>query len=172
MINYVTGNVVDSDIKGLKVLAHIVNSSGIWGSGVVIPIGQKWPVARQEYVSWYNSTVHTCEYNDCDVPWLLGEVQFVPCVANEFVVANMLGQKAPGFHEHINGKAWPPIRLEAVEECMNRVAEFAKKHKATIIAPWFGTLRAGSSKAVIKPMIERIWGDCEVVIYDFEEKKL
>jgi len=54
---------------------------------------------------------------------------------------------------------------------MHRVAEFAKKNNATIIAPWFGTLRAGSSRAVIQPMVERIWGDCEVVMYEFEEKK-
>ena len=169
MIKYEFGNVVESKVSGIKVLCHCVNSSGIWGSGVVIPIGNKWPNVKQSYLDWYESTIHACEFDNCDLPWLLGEVQFIKA-DNNTIVCNMLGQKAPGFHETINGKQWPPIRLEALEECMNRVAQFAKKNNATIIAPWFGTLRAGSSKPVIKEMIERIWSDCNVVIYEFEEK--
>jgi len=170
MIKYEVGNVVESDVKGLRVLCHVVNSSGLWGSGVVIPIGQKWPNTKEAYLDWYNSTVHACDFGDCDVPWLLGEVQFVQADDNT-IVANMLGQKAPGHHEIINGKTWPPIRYEAVEECMQRVAEFAKKHNATIIAPKFGSLRAGGDWNIINKMINEIWSDCEVVIYDFQEVK-
>ena len=77
MITYTKGNVVESDADALRVLCHVVNSSGLWGSGVVIPIGKKWPNVLQAYLDWYDSTIHSCEFNDCDVPWLLGEVQFV-----------------------------------------------------------------------------------------------
>ena len=170
MIKYLTGNVCNSDVDGLKILCHIVNSDGAWGSGVVIPIGNKWPLVRNAYIDWYQSTTHSCDFYDVSVPWLLGEVQFIQA-DKDTIVANMLGQKSPGFYETINGRVWPPIRLEAVEECMHRVAQFAKDRKATIIAPWFGTLRAGSDKATIKAMIERIWADCDVVMYEFEEKK-
>lgn len=170
MIKYISGDVTNSDVKGLKVLAHCCNSSGIWGSGVVIPIGKKWPKVREAYLAWYDATIHACEFADYDIPWLLGEVQFVQA-DDDTVVANMLGQKAPGYTENINGIDWPPIRYEAVAECMHRVAQFAKKNNATIICPWFGTLRAGGSKAHIRGMIESIWADCEVVVYEFEEKK-
>ncbi len=170
MIKYLVGDVTKSDIGGLRVLAHCCNSSGLWGSGVVIPIGNKWPHVRQAYLDWYDATIHSCDFYDVDIPWLLGEVQFIRG-DNNTIIANMLAQKAPGVNETINGYNWPPIRHEALDECMNRVAQFAKDRKATIIAPWFGTLRAGSSKAVIQPMIERIWGDCDVVMYEFEEKK-
>lgn len=166
MIKHVKGDVCKSDVKGLRILTHIVNSAGKWGSGVVIPIGLKWPNVKKEYIDWYNSTSHPCEFFDRDVPWLLGEVQFIQA-DNETIVANMLAQKCPGLCETINGKQWFPIRYEALEECMGRVAEFAKKNDATIISPWFGTLRSGGSKDIIKLMIEKIWNDIDVVMYEF-----
>jgi hypothetical protein len=171
MISYIDGDVTKSKVKGLKVLPHIVNSDGFWNSGVVVPIGKKWPHVKEAYCDWYQTTNHTCSFvEDCEIPFLLGEVQFVKG-DDEFVVANMLAQKSPGHVEVINGKNWPPIRHEALKECMERVAEFVKINNATIIAPWFGTLRAGSTKEVIKEMIEQIWGDLDVTIYEFNERK-
>lgn len=169
MLNFVTGDVTKSDVKGKKILPHVVNSSGMWGSGVVIPIGIKWPNVRQAYLDWYNTTIHNCEYYDCEVPWLLGETQFV-AGDNDFIIANMLAQKEPGFVQVIDGFKWPPLRYEALQECMQRVAQFAKEQNASIVAPWFGTLRAGGSKHVIKEMIEKIWSDVNVTMYEFEEK--
>lgn len=169
-ITNLVGDVCKSKVEGLKILPHICNSSGIASSGVIVPIFRKFPNARTVYNDWYDTTQHYCEFTEEEIPWLLGETQFVES-DDEWIVANMLAQKSPGLYQRINGKTYPPIRLEALAECMNRVADVARKLKASIVTPLFGTLRAGSSKEVIVPMIEDIWADLDVYIYEFDESK-
>lgn len=167
MITNIEGDVTKSKVSGLKILPHITNSEGKWSSGVVVPIARKWPNTKQEYLNWYDSTDYACPFNDESVPFMLGNVQFVQA-DDETIVANMVAQKGVG-GDTINGKFIPPIRYASLREAMERVAELAKKLNAKIIAPWFGTLRAGGSKEVIKQMIEEIWGDLDVTMYEYKE---
>ncbi len=166
-INYLTGDVTKSKVEGLKILPHIVNTQGFWNSGVVVPIGKKWPHVKKEYKEFHSTTHYVCPFNETDVWWELGEVQFVKG-DEDFVIGNMIGQKFNGT-EKINGKDYPPIRYEALQECMDRVADLARQLKASIVAPKFGSLRAGGSWDVIEKMIEASWKDIDVYVYEFVE---
>ena len=143
MINYVDGNVLDIKPKSTTIIPHCVNSSGVMGSGVALYIARKWPHVEDSYLKFYKECVWKCNYTNKSIPWLLGEVQFIEAEKN-IVVANFIGQKAPGVYKTINGKRWPPARKESVNECLARIADVARKINAKIAAPKFCSMIAVS----------------------------
>ena len=72
---------------------------------------------EEAYRQWYKSQEE----------FTLGAVQFVN-VENELYVANMIGQH--GIYK--DSKGLPPIRYDAVRQCLKEVALFAIDHKASI----------------------------------------
>lgn len=169
MITYKQGDVTKADEKGLKALCHIVNSRNSFASGVVVSIAKKWPHVKRMYHDWYQSTVYNDEINDETVPFELGEIQIIKADDETYVI-NMLAQKLGG--DNLCGEYLPPIRLEAVKECIMRVADFIKKSTdpITLTVPKFGSLRAGGNfDRDILPLIEKYWGELDVVIYEYQE---
>lgn len=71
----------------------------------------------------------------------------------------------------INGV--PPVRYEAIEECLKAVRAKAKEIGATIHAPRFGSGLAGGERGKIEEIIRRtlIDHDVSVTIYDLPEAK-
>jgi O-acetyl-ADP-ribose deacetylase (regulator of RNase III) len=90
-------------------------------------------------------------------------VQFVQ-VEPALWVANMIGQEGMGVKQ---GR--PPIRYEAIEEGLRRVAAFASERGASVHMPRIGCGLAGGKWEVIEPIIERtlIAASVEVTVYDF-----
>lgn len=102
---------------GNKVIVHVCNDIGGWGKGFVMAISAKWKQPEEQYRVWYQSKEN----------FQLGEVQFVK-VEEELWIANMIGQRKINKDENGN----PPIRYEAVEMGLKKIAVFAQEMNASV----------------------------------------
>lgn len=154
MIKYITGDATSPIGEGNKLIIHVCNDLGGWGSGFVIALSRKWSYPEDAYRAMSKEERQ------------LGEVQLVYCGRNEhggIFVGNMIAQHGIGFDE--NGIA--PIRYDAVRECLKKMNEFAIKTQSTIHAPRFGAGLAGGEWSKIEELIkENITVD--VTIYDLK----
>ena len=141
------------------IIPHIVNSIGKWGSGFVIPLGQKFPKAREEYLNFHRSKEYTLTYDAKDhivmedIIFELGATQIVQ-IDNFKFVANMVSQ------EGVVGPDNPtPIKYDALNSCMNYIKDFCLnlKNPIKIYAPKFGSDRARGDWNIIEKMIKDIW---------------
>jgi len=155
-IEYTTGDATAPGLNCNTIIAHICNDIGVFGAGFVVPLAKKYPITKESYLKWARSG---------QADFKLGEVQFVE-ITNSLWVANMIGQKMIGFR---NG---PPIRYEAVEDCLDKVAAFAIKNDAAVVGPRFGSGLAGGRWNIIENIIKRklCSKDIQVVIYDLGSK--
>jgi O-acetyl-ADP-ribose deacetylase (regulator of RNase III) len=150
-MKYIEGdlfNHVPNDSDEVVIIAHVCNDIGAWGAGFVVPLGRKYPSARESYMSM-------TERN-------LGEVMFVP-MAEKVVVANMIGQEGVG-PKFDGNKMIPPIRYDALKQCMHHVHDMAKLlqqqgKKVRIACPMFGAGLAGGDWNTIAIMIGLIWSE-------------
>lgn len=137
-LKYVVGDATVPQGDGNKIIAHICNNCGQWGGGFVVPLGKRYPVAKDSYKKWYQ---------DGD-DFGLGYTQFT-WQDDELCVANMVAQD--------NTKQFygPPIRYDALEKCLNDVAFLALTCEAIVHASywdWFGRRELGCGRAVVTKM--------------------
>ena len=152
-ILYIKGDATAPIGSGVKVITHICNDIGGWGKGFVLALSKKWKMPEEAYRQWYKSQEE----------FTLGAVQFVN-VENKLYVANMIGQQ--GIYKNTNGL--PPIRYEAVRQCLKKVALFAMEQKASIHMPRIGCGLAGGKWELIEQIIkeELIDKEIAVTVYD------
>ncbi|RYF23873.1 MAG: Appr-1-p processing protein [Flavobacteriales bacterium] len=153
-INYLKGDATQPLITGNKIIVHICNDIGGWGKGFVTAISKRWKAPEKQYRAWYKSKDG----------FALGEVQFVQ-VEDDLWVANLIGQ-----HKiYKNEQGLPPIRYEAVAEGLQKVAEFATEHQASVHMPRIGCGLAGGTWDKIEPLILQslIAKNVDVDVYDF-----
>jgi hypothetical protein len=173
MINYKVGNLFTSlPEREIKIIPHIVNDVGGWGSGFVVPLSKAFPQTEQSYRDWHNEG--KCRDVLGDHPFELGEVQLVDCGLN-VIVANMIAQhstitRSPGS---------TPIRYWALAKCLRTVGLFAKHllsadHVIEIHAPKFGSGLAKGDWDVIEALIVEAWDNegIPVTIYELEKTHL
>ena len=154
-IEFLKGDATSPQAKGLKIIAHICNDRGGWGKGFVVALSRRWPEPEKAYRAWHRDR----SQNDFD----LGAVQFVQ--VEEYIwVANMVAQ-----HRMLGGEQRPPIRYEAVEQCLDKVAAKAKELDASVHMPRIGCGLAGGKWELIEPIIVRTLceKDVSVTVYDF-----
>lgn len=152
-IMYIKGDATSPIAPKNKVITHICNDIGGWGKGFVLALSKKWKIAEEAYRQWYRS----------QEGFSLGAVQFVK-VADDIYVANMIGQQ--GIYK--DSKGLPPIRYEAVRQCLKEVALFATKHEASVHMPRIGCGLAGGKWELIEEIIkeELIAKGIAVTVYD------
>jgi O-acetyl-ADP-ribose deacetylase (regulator of RNase III) len=157
-IQYLKGDATCPQAKGVKLICHVCNDLGGWGKGFVLAISRRWKEPESQYRAWYAGRK--------DNDFGLGAVQFVE-VGPHLWVANMVAQRGT---QH--GSSGPPIRYEAVAECLRQVAARAKELGASVHMPRIGCGLAGGDWAKIKPLIEEhLCGQgLAVTVYDFEGK--
>lgn len=155
MINYYYGDLFkyidDSPCGDPMVICHIVNNLGFWGSGFVVPLGKKFPEARDYYHQWVN--LHGT------VGDMLGTAQLVKVDTKPLYVYNMCAQTgimahSTGDRSQVNSK---PIRYEALVKCMRDLVTAKIPIQSHIICPKFGSDRAGGNWEFIEELIEEIW---------------
>jgi O-acetyl-ADP-ribose deacetylase (regulator of RNase III) len=156
-INYVTGDATDPKAVGRKIIAHICNDIGAWGKGFVLAVSRRWPKAKEAYQRWHEGK----EENH----FALGAVQFVQ-VREDIWVANMIAQR--GIRRIKGG---PPIRYEAVEGCLGRVAEKAWELGASVHMPRIGCGLAGGKWPEIEPIIEKKLCSHDIPVYVYDLPK-
>ena len=130
-----------------SVIPHVCNNIGKWGSGFVVPLGDKFPEARNRYRESYASKE----------PLELGEVQMV--VAQDLpeppvVIANMIGQD--GVSRERGAKR--AIRYNKLVECMDEVGRRSLElPNPYLFCPQFGAGLAGGQWEIIEELIRDCW---------------
>lgn len=158
MIKYVEGDLFKlaplEDKNKIIVIPHVCNNQGKWGKGFVVPLGNRYPKAREAYFDLFPKG---------------GSVP-IPCCSTVMVedhisVFNMVAQTLGGEK---------PLRYYALVECMEFVdhtIEYifnsydGELNKVEIHAPAFGSGLAGGDWSVISELIEDIWKNRSVTIY-------
>jgi O-acetyl-ADP-ribose deacetylase (regulator of RNase III) len=154
-ITYLKGDATSPQAKGMKIIAHICNNLGKWGKGFVMAVSDRWPEPERAYREWHRGRAG----ND----FALGSVQFIQ-VESYIWVANMVAQ-----HGLRGGRQTPPIRYEAVEKALVKVAQKALELKASVHMPRIGCGLAGGEWGRIEPIIvsSLCEHDVAVTVYDF-----
>ncbi|MFK7998753.1 MAG: Appr-1-p processing protein [Polyangiales bacterium] len=141
--------------SGPRVIAHICNDIGGWGSGFVVAVSKRWRQPEADFRAWYKGR----HKND----FALGAVRFVE-VEEQLWVANMVGQ-----HTIKATKDGPPIRYRAVKEALASVGDFALERGASVHMPRIGCGLAGGTWDRVGPIVQRQLGarGVEAFVYDF-----
>ena len=115
-------------------IVHCVNNAGLWGSGFVIPLGEKFPKARDLYRKNFKN-------------YSLGDVQQIK-VADKVFICNLFGQNG------IKSSSNPtPIDYDKFFYGLSLIYKNAPK-ESTILMPAIGSDRAGGDWNLIKSKIE------------------
>ena len=156
-IIYVRGDATVPSVKGVKVIAHVCNDIGGWGKGFVLALSRRWPEPERSYRAWHRERAT----NDFG----LGAVQFVQ-VEPYVWVANMVGQR--GIR---TGSKGVPVRYEAIDLALERLADRAAELGASVHMPRMGCGLAGGKWPSVEPLItERlVRRGIAVTVYDHGE---
>jgi O-acetyl-ADP-ribose deacetylase (regulator of RNase III) len=154
-IRYLTGDATDPQAAGPKIVAHVCNDLGGWGKGFVVAVSARWPQPEADYRAWHKA--------GAGGGFALGAVRFVP-VRADIVVANMIGQ-----HGIKTGSKGSPIRYEAIDAALARVAEKAVELGASVHMPRIGCGLAGGKWERVEPLVARNLAahGVAVTVYDF-----
>ena len=151
-IIYIIGDATNPQIPGQKIITHICNDIGAWGAGFVLALSKRWEQPENSYRAIKN--------------YVLGAVDLVP-VEDDILVANMIAQHGIG----IANDGTPPVRYDAVEECLDMVNIVATGMHASIHMPRIGCGLAGGNWMEIEKIINETFGDdIRVYVYDLPEK--
>jgi O-acetyl-ADP-ribose deacetylase (regulator of RNase III) len=153
-IRYIKGDATSPQSEGNKIIVHVCNDVGGWGKGFVMAISKKWPAPEKKYREWYQSKEN----------FALGEIELVPVEENIWV-ANVIGQRNINKDEFGN----PPVRYDAIENGLYKVAVFAKHNNASVHMPRIGCGLAGGKwenmeLIIIKALSQK---NIQVTVYDF-----
>lgn len=154
-INYLKGDATSPQAKGVKIIAHICNNLGGWGKGFVLAISKRWPEPEAEYRKWHRMRAQ----NDFG----LGSIQIVQ-VEEYLYVANMVAQQGMK-----TGSKGVPIRYEALEECLEKLALQAQEMSASVHMPRIGCGLAGGKWERVEPIIQStlLRNGISTTVYDF-----
>jgi O-acetyl-ADP-ribose deacetylase (regulator of RNase III) len=140
-ITYLFGDATQPQAPGPKVIAHICNDAGGWGRGFVLSLSKRWTEPERSYRRWHR--------NQAQESFGLGLTQMVQ-VEETIWVANMIAQTGYG----PNSLRIPPIRYEALLDCLVSVQEFTSTKEASVHMPRIGCGLAGGTWPEIEPMIK------------------
>ncbi|UFR01063.1 macro domain-containing protein [Streptomyces sp. Go40/10] len=156
-ITYVRGDATAPSVKGAKVIAHVCNDVGGWGKGFVLALSRRWPEPEAAYRAWYRDRAR----NDFG----LGAVQLVQ-VGPDVRVANMIGQRGTR-----TGSKGVPVRYEAIDTALDRLAAEVIELGASVHMPRIGCGLAGGRWSRVEPLItERlVKRGIAVTVYDHGE---
>ena len=156
----VTKNIVQSKHLGSTIIVpHVCNNIGLFGAGFAAAVRASYPIVATNFELLGRKTK-------------LGYVQYVrvmkdPEYLHELIFANMISQ---------NGTISPnnprPLDYEALVKSMIDVRNYAQsldKEKTQIHCPKFGSGLAGGEWKFIEKLIEDIWGDQTIVIYEYKK---
>jgi len=155
-IIYIKGDATCPQAKGVKLISHVCNDIGGWGKGFVLALSRRWQQPEELYRAWYAGRTGD--------GFGLGAVQFIE-VEPYIWVANMVAQRGTK-----TGSSGPPIRYEALAECLRRVGERAAELKPSVHMPRIGCGLAGGKWSRVEPIIEEclVQRGLSVTIYDYD----
>jgi O-acetyl-ADP-ribose deacetylase (regulator of RNase III) len=144
---YVRGDATQP-IKRPAIIAHICNNAGQWGAGFTMAISARWPAPEKAYRAWSKER-----------DFRLGDLLLVD-VEKDVWVANMVAQ------DNIRG-VYPPVRYDALERCLDRLAHYAKALNASVHMPRIGCgIGGGKWEEVENLILETLPVAPNVCVYD------
>lgn len=154
-ITYVRGDATSPQGKGVKLIVHVCNDLGGWGKGFVLAVSRRWPGPEAAYRRWHRERAG----NDFG----LGAAQFVQ-VEPYIWVANVVGQR--GIR---TGSKGVPVRYEAIDAGLDKVAGKAAELGASVHMPRIGCGLAGGTWSRVEPLVSDrlVARGIEVTVYDF-----
>ena len=158
-IAYVRGDATAPSVKGAKVVAHVCNDIGGWGRGFVVALSRRWPGPEEAYRAWHRERAS----NDFG----LGALQLVQ-VEPYVWVANMIGQR--GIR---TGSKGVPVRYEAIDAALARLADEALALEASVHMPRIGCGLAGGKWSRVEPLVSvrLVKRGVAVTVYDQGEAR-
>ncbi|MER6977238.1 macro domain-containing protein [Streptomyces carpinensis] len=138
-ITYIRGDATAPSARGVKVIAHVCNDIGGWGKGFVLALSRRWAEPEAAYRSWHRDRAR----ND----FALGAVQLVP-VDRYVWVANMIGQRGVS-----RGGKGVPVRYDAIDTALARLADRAIELSASVHMPRIGCGLAGGRWERVEPLV-------------------
>ena len=153
-ITYLKGDATSPQAKGNKVIAHICNDIGGWGKGFVLAISNRWPSPESQYRLWHR--------NRAQNNFALGQSQFVP-VTPYITIANMIGQRGVKTGSH-----GPPIRYDAVAQCLQEVVSYTASINGSLHMPRIGCGLAGGKWERIEPLILDALNNNPIPVYIYD----
>ncbi|WP_231156375.1 macro domain-containing protein [Streptomyces sp. CNZ748] len=155
-ITYLRGDATAPSVKGVKIIAHVCNDIGGWGKGFVLALSRRWPEPEAAYRAWHRERAT----NDFG----LGAVRLVQ-VERYVWVANMIGQRGVR-----TGSKGVPVRYEAIDEALERLAVHARELGASVHLPRIGCGLAGGTWSRIEPLVEKRLArqGISVTVYDHD----
>ena len=157
-IRYLAGDATAPVGEGAKIVCHICNDVGGWGKGFVLALSQRWPQPEAAYRAWYEQ--------GAAAGFRLGAVQFVD-VAPGMRVANMIAQRGVRPAAGV-----PPIRYDALRECLTSLAERATADAASVHMPRIGCGLAGGTWPEVEAIIQAtlVAAGVSVNVYDLHPR--
>lgn len=148
LIIYTTGDATDPQGEGQKIIAHICNDEGKWGSGFVTALSRRNRIAEDAYRLWHRSNIAGLG----GVPFALGEMQMVK-FADGVWVANMIAQRGV---RH-SSSAPRAVDYDALRSALTKVADYAARGLGTpsVHMPRIGCGLGGGTWDEVEPIIER-----------------
>lgn len=158
MIKVVKGDILNAPEN---VVLHQVNCQGVMGSGLAKQIKDKYPIVYEEYKKYCDSFPNKLH--------LLGLAQFVE-IGNESIkfFVNIFGQFNYGTHQKQTDYVALRQGFETVFNTVNNI--YLKDYKLTIAIPYkIGCGLGGGNWNIVYGMIEEVFGNYDVTIYNNEE---
>ncbi|MER7678991.1 macro domain-containing protein [Streptomyces sp. NPDC096934] len=155
-ITYVRGDATVPSVDGVRLIAHVCNDIGGWGRGFVLALSRRRPEPEKAYRAWYRDRAH----NDFG----LGAAQFVQ-VEPSLWVANLIGQRGVR-----SGGRGVPVRYEAIDTALGRLADRAAGLDASVHMPRIGCGLAGGTWARVEPLVSGrlVARGIAVTVYDHD----
>ncbi|MEU6441600.1 macro domain-containing protein [Streptomyces sp. NPDC047046] len=138
-IQYVRGDATAPRGEGPRIIAHVCNDRGGWGKGFVLALTRRWPEPERAYRAWHRERASR--------DFALGALQLVQ-VEHAVWVANMIGQHGTG-----RGGKGVPVRYEAIDGALDRLAPEALRLGASIHMPRIGCGLGGGRWDRVEPLI-------------------
>jgi O-acetyl-ADP-ribose deacetylase (regulator of RNase III) len=157
-IRYLQGDATAPVGEGAKIVCHICNDVGGWGQGFVLALSQRWPEPEAAYRVWHQQ--------GASAGFRLGAVQFVD-VAPGVRVANMIAQRGVRPAAGV-----PPIRYDALRECLTTLAGRATADAASVHMPRIGCGLAGGTWPEVEAIIQAtlVSAGVAVNVYDLHPR--
>ncbi|WP_181797540.1 Appr-1-p processing protein [Streptomyces sp. WELS2] len=133
------GDATVPSAEGAKVIAHVCNDIGGWGRGFVLALSRRRPEPEAAYRAWHRDRAHD--------DFGLGAAQLVR-VEPSVRVADMVGRRGIG-----KGSKGVPVRYEAIDTALARLADEAVRLGASVHMPRIGCGLAGGKWTHVEPLI-------------------
>ena len=167
-LRYVVGDATLPIGGSLRYILQVCNDIGAYGAGFSGALSRKWPTVESKYRMWWRERQGSLK---------LGDIQEI-MVQSDIRVINMIGQHGvinwngkPGtMSEFSTEDGLPPIRYDALEECLSKAGILISQEKGAAHMPRIGCGLAGGKWENVEPLIVEQLNKrgINVTVYDFD----